>query len=156
MIPAAKTKGSAKSIIASLSLSVIGIVGSSHLLLSHGISEVSFLALCGLSVLIGFLIFWSDRIVGVNFKSLSVDLARVEEARIEVEAKREEIEKLAYLTVRLVVASQEAQVTFGMTEEVEAEFRSAAKDILLNAGVDPADELYAKIDNINRENAGII
>ena len=113
------------------------------------------MALVIVSVLVGLVIFFERRLKSVSFKNGSLDLERIEEARIEVEAKREEIEKLPYVSVRLVIASQEAQVTFGMTDEIEQEFRSTAKEILHRAGVDPSDPIFHKIDNINQEDVGV-
>ena len=77
MIPAASTKGSAVRIIAALSLSVIGIAGSSQLLLSHAVGEPSFVTLVLSSVILGVVIFFSDRVSSFSFTDLSVSLAAV-------------------------------------------------------------------------------
>jgi len=144
-----RTTSRATRIIASLILTVSGITGSSHLLLSRAIGEASFVALVVASLIVGLVILFENRVSSFNLKNGSIDLAKIEETRIEVEAKREEIEKLAYLTVRLVIASQEAQVSWGMTKEEEVEFQSIAKEILTTAGTDPSDSIFRKIDNIN-------
>jgi hypothetical protein len=143
--PAPSTSGSVKRIIAALALSAIGIAGSSHLLLSHAIGEVSFVALALSSVILGVVIFWSDRVSSFSFKNLSVDLAKIEEARIEVESKREEIEELAYLTVRLVTLTQNGVLTMGRTSEIQNEIFDVSKKILEAAGIPKSDEVFQQI-----------
>jgi hypothetical protein len=149
--PAANTSGSAKIIIAALILSAVGIAGSSHLLLSQAIGSGEFVTLVLVSVILGLIIFFGDRVSSFSLKDMSVTLAKIEEARIEVEAKRSEIEELAYLTVRLVAISQEAQRTFGMTDGVEAEFKSVSRDILRLAGIPKSDSIFGRVGAINRE-----
>jgi hypothetical protein len=130
---APNNKGSVINIIASLTLSVSSIVGSSHLLLSHSITELSFIALCGLSVLIGFLILWKDRILSVSFKDLSVQLAKIEETRIEVEAKREEIERMAVSIADMMgfLAAFHRRLGSEKSHKLEAEWLEANIDLLL-------------------------
>ncbi len=145
IIPTPKTTGRATSIITSLILSVIGIAGSSHLLLSQSISEGSFVALVIVSVLVGLVIFFEKRIKSVSFKNGSLDLEKIEEVRIEVEAKREEIEELAYLTVRLVILSQSNVLTFGRTADTHDKIYAVSKRILEAAGIPKSDEVFQQI-----------
>lgn len=74
---------------------MIGIAGSVQLLRSQLVSEASFLALVSVTVLLGLIVAFIDRVLRFSFKDLSVEFARVEQARIEVEATREEVERIA-------------------------------------------------------------
>jgi len=71
--------------MAALALSVIGIAGSVQLLRAHLISEVSFVALVSGSVVLGLIVAFIDRVLKFSFKDLSVEFAKVEAARQEVE-----------------------------------------------------------------------
>lgn len=131
--------------LASLILTLSGIAGSSHLLLSHAITEKSFVPLVLASVLVGLLIFYGDRVSSLSFKNGSIDLAKIEEARMDVEAKRDEVEKLAYLTVRLVVAAKASALEWDGNDDADEQFENTAREILEKIGVPASDPLFSEI-----------
>ena len=92
---APRTKGSAARIAATLIFTMIGIAGSVQLLRVQLISEASFVVLASIVVFFTIVVVFFDRVLKLGFKDISVEFARVEQARIEVEATREEVERIA-------------------------------------------------------------
>lgn len=117
--------------------SAIGVFGSFMLITGKsstgGAGWITGIALCGLLV-----IFFGDVIDSFDFWNLKVQMRKVEESK-------KEIEELAYLTVRLVILSQNGVLTLGRTAEATDKIYAVSKKILEAAGIQKSDEVFQQI-----------
>jgi predicted RNase H-like nuclease (RuvC/YqgF family) len=97
------------------------------------VSEASFVILVSGAVLLGLIVAFIDRVLKFSFKDLSVEFAKVEQARIEVEATREEVERIAISIADITgfLAAFHRRLGSEQSHKLEAEWLEAKISTLL-------------------------
>ena len=122
--------------IAATIFAVAGILGSVQLLLVHSISELTFVALLGLSCIVGLFIAFSDRVEILSIRELKITLRKIEDSK-------KEIQELAVRTALLIALSRQGAILYNgasdteITKEIEA--------IIGLSDVDPNDPVLKRI-----------
>ena len=119
--------------IVSLFIGMVGVAGATALLWLHRVSEPSFIILVCVSLISAFVVAFIDKISSFSLRDMTVELARVESARKEVEQKEKDVRQVAIAIAEITVflAAFHRRMGSEETHLLEAQWLNHRAEMLL-------------------------
>lgn len=129
--------------ISSVIIAATGLAWSQYLLTTARISQITFLGLVTLCVLVGLFIAFNYRIKLLNLRQLTLELERVEEARKDVEARESRVRQIAKIVSEITLFSaafQHRNLGEGESETQRAWLESKVRELLATISASPEEQ----------------
>jgi hypothetical protein len=130
-------------ITAAIVLPFVVIRWANQLLLSHAVGETSFVIFACVSLILAFAIAFIDRIQSFSLRDLSVQMGKVEAARQDVEAREQEVRRVAFTLAEIALflaAFQHRILGEGQSEIQTAWLESKVHELLTTVSGTPDDQ----------------
>lgn len=92
-----------------ITITCIFVILFTSLLCLSVIGQVAYVSLISISILAGFIVFFSDRIKEINLKELKMLLSEIKAAKDEVFAKEKEVKDMAFHIAKIIAFTSQVQ-----------------------------------------------